>query len=90
VYGITDISTQTELNWGIETNLNFALGKKGFYLNLGISLTMPGAIGGVGTIKSNSSGYTIVNDTIVLYPMTCFVGVGFRIGELKPVNHVLN
>jgi hypothetical protein len=82
-YGISSISNQTQLNWGIESNFCFTIGKKGFFGNIGGSLTMPGVQGGVGKIQSNSSGYTVVEETIVMYSLNVSAGVGLRIGKLK-------
>ena len=84
-YGITDISNQTEMNWGIETYISCAFGEKGFFGKVGGSVTMPGVMDGVGKIQSNLSGYTVVDDTIVMYSMEFYVGVGLRIGKLKSI-----
>jgi hypothetical protein len=85
VYGIKDIAHATQLGWGIEGNLSFNIGKKGLFGDVGMLLTLPGIIGSIGEIQTYSSGYTVVEDSIAIYTLKIFAGLGLRIGKQMPV-----
>lgn len=79
-FGIDDFHTAAQFNWGIDFKYNLKLGKKGFYVSGGTSLTFPGIIGSLGNIELlPSSSYTIVRDEIKMYSINIFCGLGFQL-----------
>lgn len=78
-YGISDIQSAVQFNWGSEFKYVVRIGRQGLYATAMFSITFPGTIGSIGKLEMQpGAAYSLVRDEIKAYHVRGAVGIGYR------------
>lgn len=78
-FNFNDFRPSAQFFWSMDYSYSFQIAK-GFYFNVGASVTMPGLVGCVGRMEMlPNSDYTITRDKVKMYSVSGFLGFGYRL-----------
>lgn len=78
-FNFKDFRPSAQFFWSMDYSYSFRIAK-GFYFNVGASVTMPGLVGCVGRMEMQpNSDYTITRDKVKMYAVSGFIGYGYRL-----------
>jgi len=79
-FGIKNFQNKVEVFFEINANCYLPLNNDGLYLTAGTSFTLPWLIGSIGEVELQSgSSYTVVRDKVLLYSISGYLGLGYRL-----------
>jgi hypothetical protein len=80
-FGISKISGHVQGCWGIDYDVRLRIGKSGWYASAAVSVVMPGLVGSIAGMETESGGpYELIRSPVRQYSFSGMAGIGRNFG----------